>query len=128
MKKFLTLSAFVFMALTANAQYVTYQSTYEQEELQEAPIQKIQGYLKTSKGWVRINLKVKELSNSIRVVGYKEKNTSQFAGAFAEYGNPDHWRNCNARAEGLSVFSDGQTAVNNFDYKAYISGLGTVYF
>lgn len=128
MKKVLTLCAFALLTITAKAQFVTYESTYQQEEMRTAPAQKIQGYLKTNRGWVRINLKVKELSNSIRVVGYKEKNTSPYAGAYVEYGNPDHWRTCNTQAEGLSVYSDGQTAVNNFDYKAYIPGLGTVYF
>lgn len=124
MKKFLKLSAFVFIALTANAQYVTYQSTYDRVETSQAPVQTIYGYIKTNKGWVRLTLKVQETAESIKVVGYRQKNT----GSYVSYGDPNPWCKCNAYAQRVTTLSDGQTVANNFDYKVYISSLGTVYF
>ncbi len=64
----------------------------------------------------------------ILVVGYKEKDTSNYGGYFAEYGQANPWRTCNVYAEGVSVYSDSREIVNNFDFKAYVPGLGTVYF
>lgn len=62
------------------------------------------------------------------VVGYKQKDTSIYGGAFSSYGNSNPWRSCQAWAQEVSVYSDGRQIANNFDYKASISGLGTVYF
>ena len=126
MKRFLLLFAVVSLALGANAQYITYHSIYEEQEAQNSPVQTVYGYIPTSNGWVRVSIRVKETSSSVLVVGYKEKDTS--GGAYITYGNPNPWRSCRAWAESVSVFSDGREIANNFDFKASISGLGTVYF
>lgn len=128
MKRLLLLFAVVFLALGANAQFTTYHSTYEEQEAQNNPVQTVYGYIPTSNGWVRVSIRVKETSSSVLVVGYKEKDTSSYGGAFTTYGNPNPWRSCRAWAESVSVFSDGREIANNFDFKASISGLGTVYF
>ncbi len=128
MKKALLLLAMAVVGITANAQFATYQSINEYQEAQNSPAQTTYGYLPTSNGWVRISIRVKETRNSILVVGYKEKDTSTYGGAFATYGNSTPWRECHAWAETVSVYSDGREIANNFDCKASISGLGTVYF
>lgn len=116
------------VTLFANAQFATYDNIYEMEAAKEAPTQSVYGYLYTGNGWVRTTLKLKVYNNTVLVVGYKQKDTSQFGGAFATYGNSNPWRSCSSHAEPVSIYSDGRELANSFDYKAYISGFGTVYF
>lgn len=127
MRKALFLTLMV-ASLSANAQFATYQSTTQYQQAQNAPTQTIYGYLATSKGWVRMSIRVKETDNAILVVGYKEKDTSTYGGAFATYGTSNAWRNCQAWAEPVSVYADGRDVASQFDCKVHISGLGTVYF
>lgn len=90
------------------------------------PIQQTYGYVPTSRGWVRVNIRIQATQYGTIVVGYKEKENIGYNQYYSTYG--DGWNQCHASAESVSVFEDGQTAANNFDNKAYISGLGTVYF
>lgn len=128
MKKVLLTGVLCIGALTMAAQFVTYQNVYDLQEAREVPAQTVYGYFRVDNEWVRTAIKVKETSNSIYVVGYKEKETSRFAGAYVTYGNPSPWRSCNEQAQTVSVYSDGKEVAYNFDYKASIAGLGTVYF
>ena len=93
------------------------------ENYQDIPVQQTYGYVRTSGGWQRISIRIKEGNYSVKVVGYKivEK------GPFTTWGG-NQWRQTNSKAEPVSVYSDGQEIVRNFDYKANISGVGTVYF
>lgn len=118
----------IICSLSANAQFTVYHSTTEYEQAQQNPIQSVYGYLPTPKGWVRISIRIKESNQSILVVGYKEKDTSTYGGAFTTYGNPNLWRSCQSWAESVNVYIDGQEIANNFDYKVSITGLGTIYF
>lgn len=90
-----------------------------------APIQQTYGYVRTSNGWVRVNIRIQATPYGVNIVGYKNKDIGMDQ-YFSSYG--DGWNKCNASAEEVSAFEDGRTAANNFDYKAYVSGLGTVYF
>ena len=128
MKRLLLLFTVVFLALGANAQFAVFHSYDEEQEAQNSPVQTVYGYISTSKGWIRVSIRVKETSSSVLVIGYKKKDTSTYGGAFATYGNPNPWRSCKEWAQSVSVFSDGREIANNFDFKASISGLGTVYF
>lgn len=128
MKKLVIFIVMCFAGVAANAQFATYHSSTAYEEAQHAPTQTLHGYVPTYNGWVRISIRVKETSQGILVVGYKEKDTSTYGGAFATYGNSSPWRRCQAWAEEVSVYSDGREIANNFDCKASISGVGTVYF
>lgn len=128
MKKVLILIVLCSFGIGASAQFTTYHSSSAYEEAQSAPVQTTYGYLPTSNGWVRISIRVKETREGILVVGYKEKDTSEYGGIFTTYGNPNPWRNCQSWAEEVSVYFDGREVANNFDCKASISGLGTVYF
>lgn len=128
MKKILLLFAMILMGLSTSAQFATYHSIDQYQQAQQSPVQTVYGYIPTSNGWVRISIRIQEANNGILVVGYKEKDTSTYGGAFATYGNPNPWRKCQSWAEAVSVYSDGREIANNFDCKAYISGLGTIYF
>lgn len=123
MKRLITkllLSGCIFFPLLSQAQFNTWTPI---ENYQDTPTKQTYGYISTSDGWVRVNIQVKYGKYSATIVAYKEKNT----GRFNTWGG-DSWRNCNARAQEVSEYSDGKYAANNFDYKAYIYGLGTVYF
>lgn len=128
MKKIVLTCILGLYGIAGYAQFATYHNIYEEEEIQQTPAQTVYGYVPTSKGWVRVTIRIKQVGNSVKVVGYKEKNTSRFAGAYATYGTSNPWRNCNTWADEVSVISDGKEVANNFDYKASITGLGTVYF
>lgn len=63
----------------------------------------------------------------VTVVGYKAKNNTGYSQYFRSSGGED-LPFCREGAQRVTEFSDGREIANNFDYKAYISGLGTVYF
>lgn len=126
-KNFLILSLFVAGG-TVNAPFSIYHGSNEYEEARTAPVQTVYGYVPTHNGWVRISLHVKVINNSVMVLRYKEKNTSKYGSYFSTYGNSNSWRKCQFWAQEVSVYSEGREIANNFDYKASISGLGTVYF
>jgi hypothetical protein len=128
MKKFFIFFVLCLISLTSKAQFATYHSIDQYQTAQSAPIQSVSGYVRTSQGWVRISIRVKEANDGILVVGYKQKDTSTYGGAFATYGSSNQWIKCKTWAESVSVFSDGREIANNFDYKVYISGIGKVYF
>ncbi|MBD5272172.1 MAG: hypothetical protein HDS42_02715 [Bacteroides sp.] len=127
MKKiFILLSFFCGLSFYSQAQFATYQPLDEVNQARANQAQTIYGYVSTSKGWVRVSLRVVETKNSICVVGYKPNTNS--SNSFATYGNPNNWISCQSWAENVSAYRDGQVAANNFDYRASVSGLGTVYF
>ena len=128
MKRFFIVLSLGIACLTTYAQFSIYHGSNEYEEARTAPVQTIYGYMPTRNGWVRISLRVKETNRSLMVVGYKQKDTSKYGGYFSTYGSSNSWIRCQSWAQEVSVYSDGRDIANNFDYKASISGLGTVYF
>ncbi|MBD5358193.1 MAG: hypothetical protein HDR88_14575 [Bacteroides sp.] len=124
LQKFLICSIFIFGGFNAYAQYATYRNIYELEAAEKAPTQDVECFLKTKKGWARITIKVKESGSTILVVGYKTKNKP----SYATYGDPNPWRSCKVYATDVNLYEDGREAAEYFDYKASISGLGTIYF
>ena len=111
----------------AKAQFSVYTPLETPEEISNAQIIQTYGYVPTSSGWVRVNIKVRTGRYSVTIVGYNEKNNTGYSQYFSTYGG-NSWHSCNTRAEDVTEFSDGTVAANNFDYKAYVSGLGYVYF
>ena len=109
---------------TALAQFATYQPLEEIRSLQASPAQTVAGYIPTSHGWVKVGLQVKSGEYSIQVVAYKPNANSQYQFA----GQTNNWIRCNSAASSVSAYRDGQFAADNFDFKAHIQGLGTVYF
>ena len=129
MKKVLLFFALILCGNIANAYqppYAVYHSIEEERAAENTPAQMIYAYVNTSDGWVRMTIRVRQTNRSILVVAYKEKDTSAYSGLFA--GSGETWRNCSVWAERVNA-ADGQVILNNFDYKAYISGLGRyIYF
>ena len=116
--------------LGLDAQYSDYEPIFrsgrKSSKSRNVPVQQTYGYVPTRDGWVRVNIRIQATQYGVVVVGYKEKDNIGFNQYYSSYG--DGWNQCNASAEEVSAFEDGQIAANNFDYKAYVSGLGTVYF
>lgn len=113
--------------LGLNAQYNVFTPMEDSYSTEDSPVQQVHGYVKTNSGWVRVNLKVRVSQFSVTVVGYKAKTNSGYDQYYNTYGG-NQWKKCNARAEEVMAFSDGQYAANNFDYKANVPGVGIVYF
>lgn len=116
--------------LGLDAQYSDYNPIFrggrKSSKSRNAPVQQTYGYVPTSNGWVRVNIRIQATQYGVIVVGYKDKDNIGYNQYYSSYG--DGWNQCHASTESVSVFEDGQTAANYFDYKAYVSGLGTVYF
>lgn len=128
MKKITLTIMLAITGLAVNAQNyhinpIIYEPTFSSSRSveEDTPTQTIYGYKKTSSGWVRISLKVKELHNYIVVVGYKDKNTSSYI-----IYNENQWHRCHNHAQSVSSF-DSQEIINNFDYKVKLP-CGYVYF
>lgn len=113
--------------LGLKAQYNVFTPYEDPRSAQSAPIQQTYGYIKSSSGWVRVNIQVRVSEYSVTVVAYKQKNNSGYDQYYNTYGG-NNWIKCNASAQEVTSFEDGRVAANNFDYKAYVTGLGTIYF
>ena len=133
MKKFKIFLIFFCLGLSfigADAQYSDFNPITgggsRSSQSRKVPVQQTYGYVPTRNGWVRVSIRIQATQYGVVVVGYKDKDNVGYNQYYSSYG--DGWNQCSASVESVSAFEDGQTAANNFDYKAYVSGLGTVYF
>lgn len=126
---FLFISFIGISTATLNAQFRTFTPFIPEgsSPSKSAPVEQVYGYVPTSSGWVRVHLKVQMSQYGVTVVGYKDKNNTGYNQYFRSSGGED-WKFCRTGAQRVSEFSDGREIANNFDFKAYITGLGTVYF
>lgn len=126
MKKFFLALIMVCTTIGVQAQFAIFDRLEDDRQVQTSPTQTVYGYVPTSSGWVRVTLQVTAVNGALYVVAFRP-NQSQ-SNNFAIYGNDSGWNKCKERAQGVSAYSDGQTVANNFEYKATVIGLGTVYF
>ena len=72
----------------------------------------LQGYYKDAKGWHKTPIKVSVQEDEIKLVSVKVGN---------------NWAPCNSRVSEVSEF-DPEEIKENFNYKGYLSFLGSIYF
>ena len=143
MKKILFASMMLFGALSANAQFTVYQpvevprtsytpspgygtpfttiyepvygNPYQQRQQQARPKMQevtLRGYYKKGNDWYSTPIRVGVIGEEVRLLSTK-----------TQYG----WSNCGSKASEVGAF-DSEVIRDNFNYKAYSSLYGTIYF
>lgn len=137
MKKHLLFIALMLITCKASAQFTVYQnvpdpprsSTYSYsnpfdnidinpyENVRRTPQPRTQqynltGYYKDTNGWHSTPIKVKVMGDDMQLVSVKVGN---------------NWASCNSSVSSVGAY-DPQEIQENFNYKGYLSFLGTIYF
>lgn len=131
MKRFLiTLAGALFSFIVySQVPFVTYetvpnngkQSTYRQQQQSQPQYQTTAGYYydNFTKDFKRIKIKI----NSISTYGQPQV---YLKGIYNVQYNM--WSDCNSQASKVNMQFDGETIANNFEWKAQVLNIGTIYF
>jgi uncharacterized protein YxeA len=141
MKKILFTSMMLLGAMSANAQFTVYQpvevpqtssvpsygygtpftiyehtysSPYRQQQQAKPKMQEVtlKGYYKKGNDWYSLPIRVGVIGDEVRLLSIKIQNV---------------WSNCGSKASAVGGF-DSEEIRDNFNYKAFTSIYGTIYF
>ena len=122
MKKILFTSMMLLGAMSANAQFTVYQPIYEptyaspyRQQQQARPKRQevtLKGYYKKGNDWYFLPIRVGIIGEEVTLLSIKTQNV---------------WSNCGSKASAVGGF-DSEEIRDNFNYKAFTSIYGTIYF
>lgn len=126
-KKLFIVLMMLSMTMASHAQFIQYQPVIPERQRAQAQQEQMYAYIYTSNGWQRIRIKVAipEYGNAYVSAYIPPKNNSNFVPYTPAGSSP--WRSSSAPVYDVSR-SDGDYIYRNFDYKAQINGVGTIYF
>lgn len=133
MKKIVTISIGCLLSITAYSQvpFVTYETvpktgqtnpnSYNQKRSPQGDYQTAAGYY-----YDNYSQKFKRIKIRVNSVSYYGQPQVYIKGIY----NPQYnmWSDCNSQASKVSIQFDGESIVNNFEWKAQILNIGTIYF
>jgi len=152
MKKLLFICSMIAVSLTASAQFTVYRSIYESQPsytpspgygvpftiYEPLPSSAYDSYSYSEQPSQRIQQPAKPKMQEVTLRGYYKKGNDWYStpirvgivgeevillSAKTQYG----WRNCGSKASDVGAW-DAEIIRDNFNYKAYTTRFGTVYF